>query len=154
MKSNNPIPGMYLRIAGAEPVSAEEERPRARLWPATAVLMSALFATAMACGAASDDAALRTGTRANRVEAVDCAGGDGVLGSDDDSCTATGGTSGSGVASDSSGDSDSSGGATLTTADATGDTSTGAAPPPPPPAPDAGEPPFIGARAVDQRIAV
>jgi hypothetical protein len=129
MKRNNKIPAMYLRIAGIEPAS-EEKRSRPLLWYATAVLVSALFVTGTACGPAWDDPALRT-SRVNRLDPVDCSGDDGLSSDDDDSCTATAGTTGSGETTDCA--SDIAGGtASLTTGDASADDTSGYAPSPVP----------------------
>jgi hypothetical protein len=92
MEWKDPVARAYARISGAGPLFGEERPDRSLLWPATAVLLTAFFAVAVACGPASNDDLAVGPKRSSRIESAGCESGGGGTIPDDDTCDVTAGT--------------------------------------------------------------
>jgi len=102
MDSKDPVPWLYVRIAGVdfgceEPQGTEDEPKRSLFWPVAAGLVGASFALTLACGPGPDEggavAPMAVVSRAKGACDVD-GGVPGVAGDGDDSCTGGTGTTG------------------------------------------------------------
>jgi hypothetical protein len=129
MEWKDPVARAYARISGAWPLFGEERPSRSLLWPATAVLLTAFFAVAAACGPASSDDLALGPKRSSRIEGAGCeSGDDGTIQSDDDTCDLTAATTSvtGGTATTSGGTATTAGG-TASTAGGTASTTGGTA---------------------------
>jgi len=103
MESKDPVPWLYMRIAGVDLGCVEtqgtddDEAKRSLFWPVAAGLVGASFALTLACGPGPDEggavAPMAVVSRANGPCDVD-GGVPGVAGDGDDTCTGGTGTTG------------------------------------------------------------